>query len=352
MSYLLSLLKSELLDLFKHFRDHLVKGNYRKVCLTAHNNADPDAVASLIAIKELVKKLINADVEVTLPTQVSAISKQVLSNLNMTLESSPIDSLHSCDLLIIIDTSSSQQLGEIARYLRGVKYVVVDHHDINRLCEGAELCVYDPSRKSTSEIVTSIYAYLGLNIGKELSTLLITGILYDSKHLILADEVTFSAMVYLIKCGGSYREALKALRKTLGIPERIARLRGVARSHIIRVDNYLVAITCVGAYESSVARALIEVGADAAIVMSSQKGGCRVDIRCKEGMVIGDRYLGELIVNELTKSLGGEGGGHKGALGALVKANVPTVFNELIKVLRKYSKEFKVLEEGVCREYG
>lgn len=350
MSYLLNSLSSKLLCSFTKFKNILQKHSQGFIVVTAHSNADPDATASLIVTHHIINSMGYKGL-IVLPESVNAISKQVLNNLSMKLEVGDTGVLDQAKLMVIVDTSSKSQLGILGDYLSKLNYVVIDHHDINTLNENAILSIYDPKRKSTSEIITALLKYFNVKLPQKLYTLLITGILYDSRHLTIADDITLEVVAYLIKQGGDLKLAYNVLKKLPDTSEKIAKLRAAARAHIIKVSNYLIAITCVGAFEASVARSLLDLGADVGIVMSAQKDGCRTDIRVKGNVVLNNRPISEVIIKNLINKFGGSGGGHINAMVALVKANVPQVLSEIINILKNGFKEFKILEEGVCTSY-
>ncbi|MCD6278865.1 MAG: DHH family phosphoesterase [Desulfurococcales archaeon] len=328
------------------------------VCILTHKNADPDAVASALALNYLIMYLAPNEVRVSLiaPEGLEAVSKRVIDELNLTdfigvkcVSKGELD----CMYQVIIDTASASQLGEFSGVLRD--FMVIDHHEVNNLIDSASTLLYDPGRKSSSEIVFMVIDYLirksDLSVPKEILTALIAGILYDTKYLKLADDVTFEIMAKLLRLGGEYTRAIAILssKKRLDYSERIARIKGAMRAGLYKVNDLIMVITCVGAYESSVLKVLLDAGADVALAISTRKNrGTRIIIRATNEAV--DRLgfpLAAELAQELGKQMGGSGGGHASAAGAYVEEFSPKSF---IKVLagffRSRNINFKTIDEG------
>ncbi|MCS7108573.1 MAG: DHH family phosphoesterase [Sulfolobales archaeon] len=340
------------------FLSSLTRGTH---CLITHRNADLDAVASALTLREIIsKKMYVDDVYVIFPDGMDSLSKFFLNSLDvLNSHYTYVDSdFHKCcDFYVVVDAASNEQLG---RFSDLETYSLVDHHEVNTLIDKAEIKLYDPKRKSTSEIV----AYLALKSGVELSdryyTLLIGGILYDSRSLYLADEVTFSILSELIRLGGNYVRARNLLtrRTSLDYSERIARLKGMSRLGIYKAGKYLIVITCIGAYEGNTLRSLLDNGADVAVALAHRDGGFRVTIRVSEEVVdeLG-RPLAGLLATYLANKLGGSGGGHSSASGSIIKCGkAEEVLRALESYFRSLMGNFKIVDEGrwleECSQHG
>jgi len=326
-------------------------------CIFIHRNADPDAVASAYAISYLIKHLTSGRVLTLLivPEGLEALSKKMIEALNL---KKYVDSEHSSDFMecahqVVIDTASASQLGMYSSILRD--YLLIDHHEVNTLVESAQIALYNPKKRSSSEIVFELMDHLlsksGCRVPSEILTALICGILYDTKYLRLANDMTFEVMAKLIRLGGDYETALSILssKKELDYPERIARIKGAMRAGLYKVGDLIMVITCIGAYESSVLKLLLDAGADIAIAIASRKKqGTRIIIRTTNEVVerLGFPLAAEL-ARELGKSMKGSGGGHASAAGVYVEEFKPELF---IKVLTRFFESrdlaFKTIDEG------
>ncbi len=323
--------------------------NVRSICFLTHRNADPDAIASLLALKHVFERL-NASLTLTiyLPEGMSRESKKLLSSLNYVLNT--VNDLRHCDLMVVLDSSSYSQIGSYSEAIK-TPYVLVDHHEVNELVKEAFVSFHYPEASSTSELVALIAYELGIELPPEIMTLLIAGILYDSRFLKLAKPTAFEALHYLtMKCYDCYVKALNVLsREEIPRSETIAILKGLSRTGLYSVGNYLLAISCVSAYEASVLKHLINAGADIAVVVSRKENSTNIYVRVAQDVI---EVLKKPLAGELCKyvsnALGGSGGGHAGAAGALLPADIE--LENLINLLRKFFEElkleFRVMEEG------
>lgn len=312
------------------------------IVVTAHRNADPDALASAIAMRECVCKL-GYDARLLLPEGMSQPAKRLVREvLGVEPEEVEDESPEESAAAIVVDTASLEQLGKLADFVKNIDLlVVIDHHESNKLVEHARVAIHWPRAKATSEIVYMLVEkVLGIELESTTRTLLLAGIIYDTRHFVMASSTTLRVAADLMDAGADKDKALKALQSpAMEVPERIARLKAAQRMHVFRADNYLVTITRVGAYEASVARALLDLGADIAIVLAERGAETRVIGRLKRhiaeklGISLGS------VMEELAKQLGGGGGGHQQAAGATVKADYERTLETIIQSLKRLFKE-------------
>ena len=312
------------------------------IVVTAHRNADPDALASAIAMRECVCKL-GYDARLLLPEGMSQPTKRLVREvLGVEPEEVEDESPEESAAAIVVDTASFEQLGKLAEFVRNIDLlVVIDHHESNKLVEKASIAIYWPQARATSEIVYMLVEkVLGIELEKTTRTLLLAGIIYDTRHFVMANSTTLRVAADLMDVGADKDKALKALQSpSMEAPERIARLKAAQRMHVFRANDYLVTVTRVGAYEASVARALLDLGADIAIVLAERGAETRVIGRLKKHVVERlDISLGA-IMEELARLLGGGGGGHQQAAGATVKANYERTLEAIIQALKRLFRE-------------
>lgn len=312
------------------------------IVVTAHRNADPDALASAIAMRECVCKL-GYDARLLLPEGMSQPTKRLVREvLGVEPEEVEDESPEESAAAIVVDTASFEQLGKLAEFVRNIDLlVVIDHHESNKLVEKASIAIYWPQATAASEIVYMLVEkVLGIELEKTTRTLLLAGIIYDTRHFVMANSTTLRVAADLMDVGANKDRALKALQSpSMEAPERIARLKAAQRMHVFRANDYLVTVTRVGAYEASVARALLDLGADIAIVLAERGAETRVIGRLKKHVVERlDISLGA-IMEELARLLGGGGGGHQQAAGATVKANYERTLEAIIQALKRLFRE-------------
>lgn len=291
------------------------------IVLTSHRNADPDAVAPLFYLKSLLEKVFSRKTFIVLPEGLNEVSKKILYSIgldnvfdHLLLYRTSIPSSYKT-LYIVVDTSNSVQLGVVKDYVLSSKYIVLDHHREGDLGNRAYTGLIDPSYTSTSELVYTLFKEL-YRPSMDEALLLITGILYDTRRLLLASKKTIDTIKELTDiCSSCYQEAIELLRVEPSYSEKIARLKAMQRLEFIRIDKYIVAYTYVGAYESSIARLLIELGADIAFVGSSRKDVVRIVGRARKNVLdeLGVSLARDVMPRIASCLLEGYGGGHDAA---------------------------------------
>ena len=278
----------------------------KKTLILGHHNADIDAVSSAILLYHYLKKLNFKSVDVGFP----GISLQA-RNLLPHLDKKPLEKFDVNDygLVALVDTSTENQLPGVD--LSKSDVVIIDHHQLTGI-NGKQFVNKDAV--STTEI---IYSGFDIPMDKTMAELVLAGIIFDSAFLRLADNETFALLSKLLsKYKISYGELIELLSIPMPESEKIARLKGMQRCKIERTGGYIIATSEVGSFESSVARALIGAGADAAIV-GCKGSEIRISGRAKRTFIKETKLnLGQQIMPKLGKLLGGSGSGHDAAAGA------------------------------------
>ncbi len=314
----------------------------KTIFVITHRNADPDAIASAIALHEILSK-VKIKSYILLPEGMNEISKQVMEKLGLSdkYRYKIIDLrrgekiLINTDILIIVDTNNPEQLGLLAHYVFNKPFILIDHHQPGKLWRKASMIISDNNARSTSEIVANIALLSGLGLPRSISTLLLSGILYDTRRFIYATEKTFLTVYRLISSlGADYLKAQSVLQHEMSIPERIARLKAAQRIVIKKINELIIAYSHVSAYESSCARAILELGADAVFIVSRHKDKIRIVGRAKQSFIkITGISLGRDLMPYLGRLLGGSGGGHDTA--GVVEATAKYDFKRIINIVHK-----------------
>jgi len=337
----------------KEFIDRLLDSHISLAIVTTHRNADPDAVASVYAFNHLLKKIKgNVRILNVLPEGLSAVSKRLIEYLNVSLEllgpsDISTDILKNVDAIIVLDTCSSEQLGPLKDILkeryRQVRIFVIDHHFAHKdLAELAYAILILKDARATAEIIYTLYDYLNIQPTEDAANLLLAGIVYDTRHFILARAETFNVVASLIKYGAKYTTVLKALQSKMETPEKIARLKAAQRMQIHRIDKWIIVTTHVGAYEASAARALLDLGADVAFVASEDKGEVRVSVRARDEFYRETGiHLGRDIMKPLGEFLHGGGGGHETAAAASGRGSAELALIKCIELLKDLIRKTK-----------
>ncbi|MCX6672720.1 MAG: DHH family phosphoesterase [Methanothrix sp.] len=304
----------------EQYGDHI--GRYRSVLYLCHRNADPDAVGCSFALSRAFGGAIGAvdDLSRTGASLANVIGAHVLINPRV----------EDYDLVVVVDTSVGMQLGDRLP----ASYALVDHHLDDGLLESALFYIQNPAN-STAEIVWTILKENGKKVDKMAALGLLAGMIADTGRFKRATPNAFLAASEILEAGGfAYEEALEALFVPANISQRIAVLKAASRSQVMRQGDWLVACTAVNSFEGSAAKALVDLGADAAFVAGRHGDRVRVSARCSREAARRGLNLAKLL-GEVGKAHGGDGGGHRSAA-ALEAAGEPSA---ILDACRKKAAE-------------
>lgn len=290
----------------------------RFVLLLCHHNADPDAVCSAYAFQSLLSSCRpNMTVEIGTSQGISRLSKHILKRIPITVNMEP--DVDKADVIVLLDTNTTQQLGRLAEKVvnRRVPIIVIDHHAAHPQTEQiAKLCITNEASSSTCEMVYNFYKQLNIKPGLNEAKALFLGITFDTRHFVLADSSTFKTISELSDIGVNPQEELSSLSLPMDFSERVARMKACRRAKLVKVGNWIIALSNVSAYQASAARALIDIGAHMAAVAGQKNEKIEISMRCSRDFNKMTRiHLGKDIAKPLGAYLQGMGGGHATAAG-------------------------------------
>ncbi len=288
------------------------------VLLLCHHNADPDAVCSAYAFQGLLAKFRpNVTAEIGTGQGISRLSKHILKHLPITVNLQP--NVEKADAIILLDTNTTQQLGQLSEKVAKttVPIIVIDHHATHPATEHiAKLCITDEEASSTCEIVYNFYKQLNTKPSLNEAKALFLGITFDTRHFVLAKTSTFKTISELSDIGVNPQEELSSLALPMDFSERVARIKTCRRAKLIKIDNWIIALSHVSAYQASAARALVDLGAHLAAVAGQKNEKIEISLRCtREFNQVTGIHLGRDIAKPLGEYLQGMGGGHATAAG-------------------------------------
>ena len=317
--------------------ESLLKGSKNPLIL-GHQNADPDAVCSMIAFARLYKTLNPDGIPQLAADDTSRLSNQVLRIFEPELKISKTPE-QDHDLLILLDTNSRFQLGTSLQNIpdNPSKTIVIDHHERNPEIDLiAEHQVLHEDKSSTCEIMVKVYSDLGVPIDANTANLLLTGMIFDTRRFFYADSETLAAAIELVEAGADYEKCVRSLLIRPDRSERIARLKAAGRVKVHLIDDWIVVTSKINAFEASACRGLIEMGADVAIIGGSpSKDIVRFSSRStrdffeKTGV-----SLGSDVMEQIGQLIEGEGGGHANAAGANGKKNLEKALDRSVELIR------------------
>jgi len=311
----------------------------KAVLIIGHQNSDPDAVCSAYAFSVLARR-INAKLKVvfTSPEGVSKLSKQILKVVPLKVTDDP--EMSGMDLIITVDTNTIQQLGELKGPVlqSGKPLIMIDHHAPHpENTKTAAFVLCNERATSTCEMILDMFRKLRLTPNRSVSQALLIGLLVETGHLSIATRDTFESAYSLIRSGADPEAALAVTRSSMDESERIARLKSAQRVRLERVDKWLVAVSEIGSYHASAARALVALGAHLAVVAGKRNDELTVSLRStREFASETGMHLGTDLANPLGVKMGGMGGGHATAAGANVKGEVNEALKLALTLVREY----------------
>jgi phosphoesterase RecJ-like protein len=322
---------TEVVDLFKTLDAKLV-------VLLCHHNADPDAICSAYAFAGLLKNVFpSVEVEIGAAQGISRLTKHILQFLPMDIKAQP--SVEKADAIVLLDTNTIQQLENLAGKVKNSKapVIVIDHHASHPETENlAKISITNEESSSTCEIVFSFYKQMNVKPSETEAKALFLGISFDTRHFVLANSTTLKNVAELIDAGVNAQETLAMLSLPMDFSERVARLKASRRMRLFRINDWIVAISHVSAYEASAARALVELGAHVAAVAGSKNG--RIEISFRSSLEFNRKtgiHLGRDIAKPLGEYLHGMGGGHATAAGVNGEGDVELGLKRCIILLKE-----------------
>jgi nanoRNase/pAp phosphatase (c-di-AMP/oligoRNAs hydrolase) len=288
------------------------------VLLLCHHNADPDAVCSAYAFQSLLaKRMPGMTVEIGAGQGISRLSKHILKHIPIAVNMEP--DVEKADAIVLLDTNTTQQLGRLAEKVVKTEapIIVIDHHAAHPQTEQiAKLCITNEEASSTCEMVYNFYRQLNIKLGLNEAKALFLGITFDTRHFVLANSSTFKTISELSDIGVNPQKELSALALPMDFSERVARMKACRRAKLIKIDNWIIALSHVSAYQASAARALVDLGTHMAAVAGQKNEKVEISMRCtRDFNQVTGIHLGRDIAKPLGEYLQGMGGGHAAAAG-------------------------------------
>jgi bifunctional oligoribonuclease and PAP phosphatase NrnA len=288
------------------------------ILLLCHHNADPDAVCAAYAFQSLLAKCRpNMKVEIGTGQGLNRLSKHIMTHIPITVNLKP--DVEKADAVVLLDTNTTQQLGHLAVRIAEIEapIIVIDHHAAHPQTEQiARLCITKEESSSTCEMVYNFYRQLNMKPELKEAKALFLGIAFDTRHFILANSSTFKTISELSDIGVNPQEELSSLSLPMDFSERVARVKACRRAKLIKIGNWIIALSHVSAYQASAARALVDLGAHMAAVAGQKNEKVEISMRCtRDFNQVTGIHLGRDIAKPLGEYLQGMGGGHATAAG-------------------------------------
>lgn len=312
------------------------------IIITSHLNSDPDGVCSAIALRSLLKELkINSKIKIVLENY-TKVTKKIIKQLDLKVDTFDEINENKVDLLILVDVNNIEIIGKVKKLIEnGIPYIIIDHHKFERnkrYPSKYELIKDDYT--STAEVVYELFEYYNQNIDINTAKNLLLGIIYDTKHFLIANNRTLLIVNNLISNELMYGEIIGLLRYPMSRAEKIARLKAAQRLEIHKLGDWVCIVSEISSYEASACRGLLRLGADIAIVKSIKNKDLRISIRSRQEFYektnisltdICDELLNEY---EQYNVVSLTCGGHSTAAGFNGKAEHKKIIEKIIKIIK------------------
>jgi nanoRNase/pAp phosphatase (c-di-AMP/oligoRNAs hydrolase) len=300
------------MGLWEEILSFLSQKQVRTILVYCHRNADPDALGSAYGLKTLIRESFpNIDRIEIVADGINQASKRVVNAYPEVRFESEI--VEDPDAFILVDVNNVSHVGKLAENVSksNKPILVVDHHTAqvsSRL--KPQISFIDEQASSTCEIVSSFFELMGKIPSRTAATILLIGIVYDSKRFSITGRKAFRAAAFLIDSGADYEKAISVLRQPLDRSEKIARLKAAQRSKIVKINGWVVALSEVGSFGASACRGLIDLGADVAIVSSDKKELKRMSARSTPNFYKDTGVDLAKVMERVGIEMGANGGGH------------------------------------------
>ena len=305
--------------------------NTDNLLITCHQNADGDALASVLATAYLLEYW-EKSYQIIIHDDSIDHKYHFLWGIEKIKSYDP-DIEAKIEAAIVLDVPNIERIGKPAVLLPGKNNCIkIDHHPIEE--EFADLSIVDPAASSTSQIIFDIIEESSIPLSPDLAQIIFTGIMYDTgrfsfsntrkrdfeiaailseydvKPSLIANQLFFNNSFESMKILGY---ALKYLQVFLGgnlsiifLPYKV--MKGNTQAEVEELANYSVAIRGV------------EVGL---FIREIEPEFYKVSLRSK----------GRVNVNTIAKLFGG--GGHDHAAGARYKGSFEELKNKMIREVGK-----------------
>ena len=235
--------------------------------------------------------------------------------------------------IIIVDAASESQTG--VEIPEGVPICVIDHHDTCDWSFGENDLEIRVDARATTQIV---FQYLKEKkpsaLTDEVRKFLLAGLITDTGRFKHADRSSLEcASEILDGAGFEYQEFVEQIQtEEINSSERGAILKALSRCQSTECGTWNLVHTHAGIHEGKVAGILIQTGAEVALVSRFRDGETRLTARAPRSSTINGVHLGQMM-QTLSETLGGEGGGHDGAAGWTGKSDRVAAESAFINLL-------------------
>ena len=305
----------------------------KTIVVLTHETPDGDAIGSSLAMNLALQTM---DKE---PTTIIKEFPRVYDFLPCANEVKKESEIQNYDLAISVDCADLKRLVGKEYFENAKKTIVIDHHGSNQMY--GDLNYVNPVAPACAEILVGMFEYFGIEIGKEIGSCLLTGIITDTggfKYQGVTPE-TFEFTAELLQKGVKVSEIYRRVLETRTRANYELLKRTMERMEIL--EDGKVTFTYINKKDEE------EVGAETGDHEGLVENGRTIE-GVEVSIFIRQRNAGEDIykvsmrsnnyvnVSDICFLFGG--GGHPRAAGALIQGNVEQVKEKIIAEVKKALK--------------
>ncbi len=296
------------------------------IAVAAHINPDGDAFGSVLGLGMALKKLgknVHMYIDDEVPPQFKFLPGIAA------IKRPPAEEVFQAGLLVILDASDCERLGSVCRHVNAPLIMNIDHHVSNK--GFAELLFLDVKAAATCEIIFHLVKELGVQVDKELATVLYTGIVTDCGFFRYANttSATMKIAAELLETGISPNEIADFLE--LQTVENLRVLPKVLETLSFDADGMIASISI------SVELYNEEMDSDAFVKYPRYIEGVEVAVLFK-GVALDKTRVSmrsrKIDVSSIAVEYGG--GGHARASGCTIEGNIEKARIEIISAIKQH----------------
>ncbi|WKZ29741.1 MAG: bifunctional oligoribonuclease/PAP phosphatase NrnA [Candidatus Dojkabacteria bacterium] len=318
--------------------------NSSNILLHCHPHPDPDSVSSALAMQKMLQQLGKRVTTITgdskIPVKLSEIPNiQALVQKNYSEVNSS-----DFDLFIILDSSSLTQISQIneVTFPETMATIVIDHHATNT--KFGNINLVEKAYSSTAEILYDLFTLWNWSIDSDTALCLFIGIFGDTggfKYLNTSPH-TFEAAAKLTAINPQYHKLAFSLENNKSAED--IELMGVALSSLDKYMNDSIVFSSISFEEFSKRNVPKEkatkglVGDTLRSVVGWNVVASLVEYEPHTVMVsLRTRNEEKYDMSLIAKSVGVDGGGHKGAAGTTINKPLAEAKQDLLNtILEKF----------------
>ncbi len=328
---------------FQKFDILLSELSNKKVLITTHDQVDLDGFTSCVLLKFFLETYFE-NIQVHL--FFSRLSKftidfltrleKIYPNISYSIENGK--NYLNIEFIIILDTNNLDQVvfpESVKESKKKIPFIFIDHHfnlnhDIVNNIKAYNIIL--DSNTSTAEILYEIFMHYKIEIPIKFRYLLLAAIYTDTGGFKNANNNTFHHISDILNSNLKFQDFLMCVEKENDFPKKVAIIKGLQRVKIKRINTWLIGISQVGSYTSSVASTLLQIGFDVSIVYSKKPNSFRITTRAKKEICLKTGlHLGK-ILSEIKE---GSGGGHDGAASLNGENSFESTLNQILEKIKK-----------------